>query len=59
MARTATAFNKEFVGMDLHKAMILAVPGAAGKLTMESTIETKAATILESFMESVEVCQYL
>jgi transposase len=40
--------RKKFVGMDIHKATIsVAVRDAAGKLTMESTIETKAATILE------------
>ena len=39
---------KKYVGMDVHKATIsVAVRNAAGKLTMESTIETKAATILE------------
>ena len=40
--------RNKYVGIDLHKATIsVAVRDAAGKLTMESTIETKAATILE------------
>lgn len=40
--------RKKYVGMDVHKATIsIAVRDAAGKLTMESIIETKAATILE------------
>ena len=38
----------KYVGMDVHKATIsVAVRDPAGKLTMESVIETKAATILE------------
>ena len=40
--------RKKYIGMDVHKAAIsVAVRDATGKLTMESTIETKAATILE------------
>jgi len=40
--------SKKYIGMDVHKAAIsVAVRDATGKLTMESTIETKAATILE------------
>ena len=40
--------KKKYVGMDVHKATIsVAVRDASGKLTMESIIETKAATILE------------
>ena len=40
--------RKKYIGMEIHKATIsVAVRDATGKLTMESTIETKAATILE------------
>jgi hypothetical protein len=40
--------NRKYVGMDLHKeAIAMAVLNAAGKLVMESIIETKANTILE------------
>lgn len=39
--------SKTYVGMDIHQSAIsVAVRDAAGKLIMESTIETKAATIL-------------
>jgi transposase len=38
----------KYIGMDVHKeAMSIAVLNFAGKLVMESTIETKASTILE------------
>lgn len=37
-----------YVGLEVHKASIcIAVLNAAGKLVMESTIETSAATILD------------
>jgi transposase len=40
--------NKKYIGMDVHQATIsAAVRDSAGKLVMESVIETKAATILE------------
>jgi transposase len=40
--------NIKFVGMDVHKdAISIAVMNSAGKLIMESIIETKANTILE------------
>jgi len=40
--------TKKYIGMDVHQATIsVAVKDAAGKLLMESIIETKAATILE------------
>jgi hypothetical protein len=40
--------SKKYIGMDVHQATT-SVPGmdAAGKLVMESIIETKASTILE------------
>jgi hypothetical protein len=37
-----------YVGLDVHKASIcIAVLNAAGKLVMESVVETGAATILD------------
>ena len=40
--------SKKYIGMDVHQASIsIAVCDAAGKLQMESVIETKARTILE------------
>jgi hypothetical protein len=38
----------KFVGMDVHKdAIAIAVMNSAGKVIMESIIETKAVTILQ------------
>ncbi len=38
----------KYMGMDVHKETIsIAVLDSAGKLVMESLLETKAATILE------------
>jgi hypothetical protein len=43
----------KYIGLDVHKETIsIAVMNAAGKLVMESIIETKAATILQ-FMEGL------
>jgi hypothetical protein len=43
----------KYIGMDVHKeAISLAVLNSSGKLVMESTIETKASTILE-FLEGL------
>ena len=40
--------SKKYIGMDVHQATIsAAVRDSAGKLVMESVIETKATTILE------------
>src|ERR1700722_13390315 len=40
--------SKKYIGMDVHKESIsIAVMNSAGKLVMESVIETKAATILQ------------
>jgi hypothetical protein len=40
--------NTKYIGMDVHKeAIAIAVLNAAGKLVMESIIETKANTILD------------
>jgi transposase len=42
--------STKYVGMDVHKdAITIAVMNSAGKLVMESIIETKAATILQFF----------
>ena len=39
--------NKKYIGMDVHQATIsIAVQDSAGKLVMESIIETKASTIV-------------
>ena len=40
--------NTKYIGMDVHKETIsIAVLNSAGKLVMESVIETKASTIVE------------
>ena len=42
--------SAKYVGLDVHKDMIsIAVMNSAGKLIMESIIETKAITILQFF----------
>ena len=39
---------KKYIGMDVHQATIsIAVMDEAGKVVMDSVIETKARTILE------------
>jgi hypothetical protein len=41
--------NIKYIGMDIHKeAISIAVMNGDGKLVMESIIETKASTILQS-----------
>src|SRR6266851_3518036 len=46
--------SKKYIGMDVHQATItVAVGDSAGKLVMESILETKASTILE-FMRGLE-----
>jgi hypothetical protein len=46
--------SKKYIGMDVHQATItVAVRDSAGKLVMESILETKASTILE-FMRGLE-----
>jgi hypothetical protein len=38
----------KYIGLDVHKdAIVIAVLNGAGKLAMESIIETKASTILQ------------
>ncbi len=40
--------STQYIGMDVHKDTIsVAVMNAAGKVVMESILETKAATILQ------------
>ena len=40
--------DKKYIGMDVHQATIsVAVRDSAGKVVMESILETKASTILE------------
>jgi len=40
--------STKYIGMDVHQASIsVAIRNAAGKLAVESIIETKARTILE------------
>jgi hypothetical protein len=40
--------SKKYIGMDVHKESIsIAVMNSAGRLVMESVIETKASTILQ------------
>src|SRR5215467_7557127 len=40
--------SKKYIGLDVHQATIsMAVLDSTGKLVMESTLETKAATILQ------------
>ena len=41
--------SRKYIAMDVHQATIsVAVRDDAAKLVMESTVETKAATILDS-----------
>ena len=43
-----TSSSSKYIGMDVHKESIsIAVRNAAGKIVMESVIETKANVILE------------
>src|SRR5918998_5280342 len=43
-----TLMSTYYVGLDVHKASIcIAVLNAAGKLVMESVVETSAATVLD------------
>ena len=40
--------STKYIGMDVHKdASVVAVMNAAGKVVMESVLETKAATIVQ------------
>jgi hypothetical protein len=40
--------STKYIGMEVHKeATTIAVMNAAGKLVMESIVETKAATIVQ------------
>jgi hypothetical protein len=47
-AERRTLMSCYYVGLDVHKASIcIAVLNTAGKLVMESVVETSAATILD------------
>src|SRR5881296_772448 len=51
--------HSKYIGMDVHKETIsIAVMDSAGKLVMESIIETKAATILQ-FMQGLRGSVYV
>jgi hypothetical protein len=40
--------NVKYIGLDVHKeAIAIAVLNGAGKLVMESIVETKASTLLD------------
>jgi hypothetical protein len=40
--------SEKYIGLDVHQAtIVVAVLDSAGKLVMESIVETKAATILQ------------
>jgi hypothetical protein len=42
--------SEKYIGLDVHQATIsAAVTDSAGKIVMESILETKASTILEFF----------
>jgi hypothetical protein len=42
--------NIKYIGLDVHKeAIVIAVLNDAGKLVMESIIETKAATLVQIY----------
>jgi len=43
------SYDVKYIGMDVHKeAIVIAVLNESGKLMMESVIETKASSILQS-----------
>ena len=46
--------SRKYIGMDVHQGTIsVAVRDSAGKLVIESVIETKSSTIVE-FMEGLQ-----
>jgi hypothetical protein len=48
--RSTLVNSEKYIGLDVHQATItVAVMDSAGKLVMESILETKAATILQFF----------
>ena len=49
--------STKYVGMDVHtEAISVAVRNSAGKVIMESILETKANTILEFIQGYAEMC---
>ena len=52
--------SAKYIGMDVHTATIsVAVLDAAGKLIMESVLETKASTILQFFADCAGAARHL
>src|SRR2546427_6157470 len=50
LQRSTLVNSEKYIGLDVHQATIsVAVMDSAGKLVMESILETKAATILQFF----------
>ena len=50
--------DEKYIGLDGHQATIsVAVTDAAGKVVMESILETKTATILEFLRDCAEPCR--
>ena len=48
--------QEKYIGMDVHQATIsVAVMDAGGKLILECLLETKAATMVEFYLEDVSV----
>ena len=48
--------NVKYIGLDVHKeAITVAVRNSAGKLVMESIVETKARTLLD-FLDGLQLC---
>ena len=49
--------STKYIGMDVHKdAMAVAVMNSAGKVVMESILETQAATLLQFIRGSGGTC---
>ena len=49
--------SEKYIGLDVHQAtIVVAVTDSAGKLVMESILETKAATILHFLQACAELC---
>ena len=50
--------STKYIGMDVHKESIsIAVRNFAGKVVMESVIETKASMILQFIDGCAEICR--
>ena len=54
--RSTLVNSEKYIGLDVHQATIsVAVLDSAGRVVMESILETKAATILQFFMRNLAV----